>query len=116
MSGTRTLEFIRQTNPGLSDAEWKAIAAEVGGIMAEGMSKPGNPMFVAYQTLLEPLSDTELAKLDILLADPLYRRFSAMLTTETGQRVITEGAIENAPFMPVTLNFVLRKHGLKEVH
>lgn len=109
-------DFVRQSNPGLSEAEWRTITEEIGAMMTERMSHPENPMFAAYRTVLEPLSDTELAKLETLLADPTYRTFSDALTSRAGQHAVIQGMIENSPWMPVALNLALRKRGLKEVH
>lgn len=109
-------DFVRQSNPGLSEAEWGTITDEIGSVMVERMSHPGNPMFTAYRTVLEALSDTELAKLEALLADPAYRKFSDALTSQAGQQAVIQGMIENSPWMPVALNLALRKRGLKEVH
>lgn len=110
------LDFVRQANPGLSDADWRTITEEIGDVMSQRMSQAGNPMFTAYRTVLEPLSDTDLAKLEALLADPAYRKFSDALTSQAGQQAIVRGMIENSPWMPVALNLALRKRGLKEVH
>lgn len=111
-----TLRFVRQKNPDLGDAQWREVLNEVAYILAEGMSRPGSPMFVAYQTSLEPLSDAELARLERLLADPVYRKFAIGLVSRTGQEALMRGLIESTPWMNEAFNFVLRKHGLKEAH
>lgn len=111
-----SLQFVRQTNPNLSTTQWSEIMDEVNDTMTSAMSQPGNPMFSAYKKLLGPFSDDDLAKLENLLNDPVYRKYSTTLTSPTAQQALMQGMIENSPWMPEALNLALRKRGLKEVH
>lgn len=111
-----TLQFVRQTNPNLSQTQWSEIMDEVNNTMTSAMSQPGNPMFSAYKKLLRSFSDDDLEKLEILLNDPIYRKYSTTLTSPTAQQALMQGTIENSPWMPEALNLALRKRGLKEVH
>lgn len=78
-SAASTLEFVRQTNPSLTEPQWSEIMDEVNDVMITGMSRVGNPIFSAYQKLLSSFSDFELSKLEQLLGDPIYRKFSSAL-------------------------------------
>jgi hypothetical protein len=111
-----TLQFVRQTNPDLSTTQWNEIMDEVSATMTAAMSQPGNPMFSAYKKVLDPFSDAELAKLENLLNDPVYRKYGAALSSPAAQQALMQGMIENSPWMPEALNLALRKRGLKEVH
>jgi hypothetical protein len=110
------LEFVHQTNPNLSKTQWNEIIDEVNDTMTTAMSQPGNPMFLAYKKLLDSFSDVDLARLESLLNDPVYLKYSTTLTSPTAQEVLMQGMIENSPWMPQALNLALRKRGLKEVH
>jgi len=111
-----TLQFVRQTNPSLSETQWSEIMDEVNDVMTTGMSQPGNPMFSAYEKLLSSFSDADLAKLEHHLGDPIYRKYSSALASPVAQQALMQGFIENSPWMPQALNLALRKRGLKEVH
>jgi hypothetical protein len=111
-----TLQFVRQTNPNLSTTQWSEIMDEVNDTMTSAMSQPGNAMFSAYKKLLGSFSDDDLGKLENLLNDPVYRKYSTALTSPTAQQALMQGMIENSPWMPEALNLALRKRGLKEVH
>jgi hypothetical protein len=111
-----TLQFVRQTNPSLTETQWSEIMDEVNDVMTTGMSQRGNPMFSAYEKLLGSFSDAELSKLEQLLGDPIYRKYSSALVSTVAQQALMQGFIENSPWMPQALNLALRKRGLKEVH
>lgn len=111
-----TLQFVRQTNPSLTERQWSEIMDEVNDVMITGMSQVGNPMFSAYEKLLSSFSDAELSKLEQVLGDPIYRRFSSALATPVAQQTLMQGFIENSPWIPEALNLALRRRGLKEVH
>jgi hypothetical protein len=111
-----TLQFVRHTNPSLTEPQWGEIMDEVNDVMITGMSQFGNPMFSAYEKLLSSFSDVELSKLEQIIGDPLYRKFSSALASPVAQQTLMQGFIENSPWMPEALNLALRKRGLKEVH
>ncbi|MFM9435817.1 hypothetical protein ACFDR9_002888 [Janthinobacterium sp. CG_23.3] len=111
-----TLQFVRQTNPNLKETQWNEIIEELNDAIITGMSEPGNPVFAAYKKLLGSFSEAELAKLENLLGDPVYRKYSSALLSPVAQKALMQGFIENSPWMPQVMNFVLRKRGLKEVH
>lgn len=89
---------------------------EVNDTMTAGMSQPGNPMFSAYKKVSGSFSEVELVKLENLLGDPAYRKYSGALVSPAAQQALMQGFIENSPWMPQALNLALRKRGLKEVH
>ncbi|PQO89013.1 hypothetical protein C5614_29680 [Massilia phosphatilytica] len=109
-----TPRYVRQLNPGLTDAQWRDVLNEVAGRLADGMNRPDSPMFAAYRTVLEPLSDAELAQLERILADPVYRKFAGALTSRPGQQALMHGLVESTPWINETVSTVLKKHGLKE--
>ena len=111
-----TLQFVRQTNPSLTEAQLSEIMDEVNDMMTTGMSQRGNPMFLAHEKLLSSFSDADLVKLEQLLEDPIYRKYSSALASPVAQQALMQGFIENSPWMPEALNLALRKRGLKEVH
>jgi hypothetical protein len=95
-----TLQFVRTANPGLSETQWREIMDEISDAMTAGMSQPGNPMFMAQAKLLASFSNAELEKLENLLNDPVYRRYSSTLSSATGQKMLMQGFIENSSWMP----------------
>lgn len=112
----QSLAFIRQSNPTLDDNAWHAITGEVSKTMSQGMSSPGNPMFATFRKALAPLSDGELAELEAMLATPAYRKYASAIVAPATQQDMMRAMIENGPGMITTMNFILRKHGFKEVH
>ena len=111
-----TLQFVRHTNPSLTEAQLSEIMDEVSDVMTTGMSQRGNPMYSAYEKLLVLFSDSDLAKLEQLLGDTIYRKYSSALVSPVGQQALMQGFIENSPWIPKAFNLALRKRGLKEVH
>ena len=73
-------------------------------------------MDVAYRASLESLTDMELSRLEVLLSDPVWQKFTASMAAPATQQKIIKALMANSLQMGGALNEVLTKHGLKTIH
>jgi hypothetical protein len=103
-------------NPGVGNEVWAEIAKEVAPGLSNAMLEKGGLMDTFFRHAVEPLSETELRKLEAVFTDPTYLKFQAAMNSPAAQRQVMQGLMGAAMKMNTTINNVLVKHGLKEVH
>ena len=103
-------------NPDVKKDEWDAIRREASAAISSAMTQPGGLMDVAYRASLESLTDIELSRLEVLLSDPVWQKFTASMAAPATQQKIIKALMGNSLQMGGALNEVLTKHGLKTIH
>jgi hypothetical protein len=103
-------------NPDVKKEEWDAIRREASATISTAMTQPGGSMDVAYRASLASLTDVELGRLEVLLSDPVWQKFTTSMAAPATQQKIVKALVGNSLQMGVALNAVLTKHGLKTVH
>lgn len=106
----------RQANPNLNPDEWRDITKEASVAISESMTQRGGMLDTAFRAAIASLSDAELKRLETLLSDPTYRKFSAAMTSPATQQKVVEAVAMNGLLMQAAVNGVLARHGLKELH
>ncbi len=80
------------------------------------MTEKGGPFDAVLHSALAPLSDDDLERLSVILADPAYLRFQAAMSRSATQKQFGKTLMENTLKMGAANNTVLVRHGLREVH
>jgi uncharacterized protein (DUF1778 family) len=106
----------RQANPGVKNEEGSDIRRETSTAIAQVMTQPGGMMDTIFRTALEPMSDAELTKLEALLSDPVWRKFTTALASPAVQQKAVQALMSNTSQMGAAMNAVLARHGLKGIN
>jgi hypothetical protein len=109
------LKSASKANPDVKKAEWDAIRREASVAISSAMTQPGGLMDVAYRASLESLTDVELSRLEVLLSDPVWQKFTTSMAAPATQQKIVKALVGNSLQMDATMNEVLTKHGLKTI-
>ena len=105
-----------QANPNVTKNEWDEIRLEASAAVSRLMTKPDGMMDVMFRTALEPMSDAELKRLEALLSDPVWLKFTDAMASSAAQQQVFKALMTNAQLMGAVLNPVLARHGLKTTH
>ncbi len=110
------LRPAKLANPGVSEKTWASIKPEVVLAASSAMTEKGGLFDAVLHSALAPLSDDDLERLSVILADPAYRRFQAAMSRSATQKQFGKTLMENTLKMGAAINTVLVRHGLREVH
>ena len=105
-----------RANPDVKTKEWDEIRGEISAAISRLMTQPDGPMDTMYRTALEPMSDVELERLEALLNDPVWLKFTASMASSTAQQQVIKALMANALQMGAVLDSVLVRRGLKPAH
>lgn len=110
------LGSAKTANPGTQDDVIAALAPEVAPALSQVFTQRGGLYDTLLRTALEPLSQEELERLEALLNDPVYLKFQMAMSATTAQQKFMQAIMGNTLRMQITINEILVKHGLREVH
>lgn len=106
----------KSANPGASAEQWRQVKAEVVPAITGLLAGKGSPIEKLLQQSLAGMSDQELQRLLELLNDPVYRKFTAAMTSPAAQKELLGAlAVASLRFNQI-INAALQHQGLKDIH
>ena len=110
---TEVVAVAQHRNSGVDAREWPQIKVEIGVALTEWMTGKGGVLNVAFSGAVSGLSDAELAQLEQLISDPVYRKFMRAAASPAVQEQLSQAVSKNLNGLNDVVHAVLARHGVK---
>ncbi len=98
------------------DINWRDIRKQVADEVTALTLEPGGPMDTSIRGATQAMTVSELTHLVKVMNDPVYQKYQTAMNSPANQQMLMRGMFAYSMQMGSTVNMVLKRNGLKEVH